>query len=137
MKNKVIIILAIVVILVGLFVKFNLSDENVVEGNEVVLYEFWGNGCPYCIRLNVFLEGMEDKYPSLVVKKYEVWDNQGNNNLMLEMAKAYDVNVEGVPAVFINDKFISGFSTARGEEIEAEIQKCLVEECENPGDRIE
>jgi len=135
-KGMIFIILAVV--LVGAILLYNqFTGTTTYEGSEVVLYEFWGNGCPHCARLNVFLEDMKEKYPSLTVKDYEVWYNKVNNDKMLEMARAYNVNVEGVPAVFINDKFISGFSTSIGEEIEQEIQKCLAEGCVNPGDRLE
>tara|TARA_Y100000034_G_scaffold129475_1_gene186011 strand:+ start:163 stop:573 length:411 start_codon:yes stop_codon:yes gene_type:complete len=135
MKNKWIIVLAIVIVVIFFLVKANLK-EDVIEEGDIVLYEFWGNGCPHCASLDRFLDSIEGKYPDLKIKKYETWYNNKNKQLMLEMGRAYGVNVQGVPAVFINDKFISGFNIEKGNEIEQEIQKCLIEECENPGDRI-
>jgi thiol-disulfide isomerase/thioredoxin len=136
MKKRVIVLILLVVLVGAVFLYNNFTGETTYEGNEVVLYEFWGDGCPHCASLNLFLDKMKGKYPSLVIKKYEVWYNEGNKKIMQDMANAYDVEVKGVPAVFINDRFMAGFSTSIGEEIEREIQKCLVSECINSGDKL-
>lgn len=137
MKKKNIIILIIVIALVFLLAKSTLFNNEIeVDGNEVILYEFWGRECPYCVNLNRFLKSIDGKYPSLVIKDYETWHNSENNQLFHKMAAGYDVEVRGVPTIFIDDKVISGFSDSIAEDIEAEINRCLVENCENPINKV-
>jgi len=118
-----------------IFLFFLLSNFAFAE-EEVVLYEFSKEGCPYCDALDHFLKGIEDDYPNLVIKKYDIQESD-NVELLLKMSKAFDEEVSGVPVVFINNKIIEGFNNQKKEIIEEEIQKCSLEECEDPIDKID
>jgi cytochrome c biogenesis protein CcdA/glutaredoxin len=107
------------------------SSQNTVE-----LYDFYGQGCPHCANLHTFLESIKGNYPSLVVHEKEVYFNKTNQNLMQDMAKAYNTEVKGVPTVFIGNKVFAGFSDAIGQNIEAEIQRCTKEQCISPMERL-
>ena len=45
----------------------NNSDMN----NIIILYEFYGEGCPRCTELNSFLEEHKKSYPNLKINRYE------------------------------------------------------------------
>ena len=105
--------------------------------NEVTLVIFHGEGCPHCANALEFLAEMEEQYPSFIIEEYEVYSSQSNRDLLYSVAEAYDIEVTGVPTMFINDKPLKGFSGAREEEIEEEIIFCLENDCVHPLDFVD
>jgi len=108
------------------------------EGNnEVTLFMFYGQGCPHCGKIELFLNDLEEKYPTLKVERYEVYGNQENRELFENISKAYDTKVVGVPAVFIDNKVVFGFSNSIGDSIENEVKRCVNGTCCSPMDKLE
>jgi len=99
---------------------------------EVHLHLFYGQGCPHCGQLRVFLNEIQPKYPSLIIHEHEVYSDKEGILLFEQMSKNSNVSIEGVPTVFIDDKVIVGFSNSIGESIENEIKRCLGTDCGNP-----
>ncbi len=93
---------------------------------------FYGQGCPHCSTLKSFLVDMENKYPSLKIYPHEVYQDNEERDLFEEMSKNFNVEIKGVPTIFIDDKVIVGFSNAIGDSIEGEINRCLDIDCSNP-----
>lgn len=113
-------------------VSINISDNE----DKVVVYFFWGDGCPHCEEQKPFLEELESKYPEVEVKSFETWKNPENAKLFQEVAKAYDTTARGVPATFIGDEFWVGFADYMGEEMEQKVLYCIENDCVNPGDKL-
>lgn len=118
------------------------STENEVAYNEetdakAVMYYFWGDGCPYCASQKVYLDELKAKYPELEIRAYETWKNSSNANYFQEMAEAYGIKAQGVPATFIGDftPFV-GFSDEMKTEMERQIKFCLENTCTNPSTKI-
>ena len=44
------------------------------EAQPVVLYFFWGDGCPHCAQEKPFLEELKGRYPNLEVRDYEIYN---------------------------------------------------------------
>ncbi len=103
---------------------------------EVVMYYFWGDGCPICGPAEEALNELEEEHPELTVKKFEVYKNQDNADFFERVAEAYDTLARGVPTVFIGEEVIVGFGATQEKEIIDKIEKCLEETCVSPGDRI-
>jgi cytochrome c biogenesis protein CcdA/glutaredoxin len=99
--------------------------------HDVDLALFYGKGCPHCASEEAWLEGIQEKYPTLEVHSYEVYFNDENRKLMMEMAEAYGVEIGGVPTTFIHGKVITGFSDRLAESIEQEIIYCMENECQS------
>lgn len=117
-------------------VKSNKDEET----SNVFVYFFWGDGCPHCAEEKPFLEDLEEKYPELEVKMFEVYRDQGNQELFKEMAQAYGTQARGVPGTFIGDLDpIVGFGSVEttGKQIESMIKTCIEQGCIDPGSRIE
>lgn len=118
------------------------SDERFNEGadfdseKKVVVYFFWGDGCPHCSDQRSAMSAWFDKYPDLEIKTYETWANADNREILESLAKAYDTSVQGVPMTFIGDKYWVGFASDYETEMTAKIDECLAKKCENPGKRI-
>ena len=126
---KKLVLLSLLMLLV---IPFAFSEDNKVE-----LYVFHGQGCPHCAKMLDFLDEMQDKYPSLEIKEYEVYFNRDNQKLFQQMADAFETEIQGVPTVFIDERVIVGFSDTLGNSIEQEIQRCADEGCISPVEKIQ
>ena len=132
-KKSLITGLIILEIITSLFlINAENSEEDSTYENEIILYQFYGQGCPHCSAESKFLEEMQQKYSSLEVKEYEIYFNEENRKLFKDMAESYKTEIKGVPTIFIDDRVIVGFSNSLEKDIENEIQKCLKEKCTDP-----
>lgn len=118
--------------------EINSNDAPSVSlGSEkIVIYFFWGDGCPYCDKQKEAMKSWANKYPNIEIKDYETWNNQGNRATLESMAASYGTSVQGVPMTFIGDKYWVGFSESLGTEMENKLKECSDKYCEDPGKRI-
>jgi len=100
-------------------------------GNPIVVYFFWGDGCPHCAEQKPFLDSLKQKYPLLEVKMFETWYNGENAELFQQMAESFGTSVQGVPTTFIGNKYWVGFADYMKPEIEDYIEYCLENGCTN------
>lgn len=115
-----------------LFFYFYFSFS-LAQTNEVNLYFFWGEGCPHCAHEKPFLESLKSKYPQLKIYDFEVWHNQKNRDLLIEVGKKLNIEVSGVPLTIINDQAIIGYynDQTTGKQIEDLVIKCLNSSCKD------
>ncbi len=128
MKIKIGLIIGLLLILTA---SFALADNN-TDVNKVYLDLFYGQGCPHCSQLRLFLDKISPNYPNLIIHEHEVYSNREELKLFEKMSKDFNTPIQGVPAVFVNNKVIVGFSNSIGETIESTIKDCLKESCDNP-----
>jgi len=131
---KKLLLIVLLLFLIGPFIS-HAAEQG--KDNEVVLFMFYGQGCPHCGKMELFLNDLEEKYPALRVEKYEVYNNQDNRELFEDMASAYDTEIVGVPAVFIDNKVVFGFSNSISNSIENDVKRCLTEACCSPMDKLD
>ncbi|NWF74991.1 MAG: hypothetical protein HXY53_00215 [Nitrospirae bacterium] len=112
--------------------KIKIPNTILTNQGKIVLYFFWGDGCPHCKVEKIFLNEMKKKYPSLEIKDYEVWYSQKNASLLKKMAEAYYLQASGVPVTFIGEKAFVGFSEQSKKEIAKAIENCLSKPCVEP-----
>jgi thiol-disulfide isomerase/thioredoxin len=93
--------------------------------NTVDLYFFWSTDCPHCIAAHPFLNNLKREYPWLRVHSYETSGNIKNSQLYAQYAKRHGRDTSFVPAFFIGDKMIIGFSSI--QTTGAEIRKVINE----------
>lgn len=130
MSYKFNYLIILVVILSILMLSFTPSFGE--SKKSVILYFFWGEGCPYCEKQKVYLNSLKNKYPQLEIKDYEVWHNQAPRELLITMSKAYGINPNGIPVTFIGDKSFIGFNNDIATKIEQTLKLCLKNKCEDP-----
>ena len=99
----------------------------------VVLYFFWGEGCPHCELQKPFLEELAQRHDHLVVRSYEVYHSLDNRALLLEMASALGFSVSGVPTTIVGERYWVGFSDAVAQQIEEHVVECGVAGCPDLG----
>ncbi len=103
---------------------------------KVVVYYFWGEGCPQCVIQREFLDEIEDKYPEVEIKSFETWRVPANYQIFSRVAQAYGITPRGVPTTFIGDRHWIGFSSALGSQMEEKINHCISNDCTSPGQKV-
>jgi len=140
MKKVTILAVLLLIALVGAIFIFATKPDSVgaatISGEQVVVYEFYGQGCPHCAKMNTWWEKIKPQYPDLVVVQHEVYKNKTNRELFGTVSEAYGKKMGGVPTIFIGDKRIVGFSAALGDQIEKEIKNCLENGCVSPEEKL-
>ncbi len=138
-----IVVIAIFAVLIGsvFILGFNDFDAStgsaVTDGKKVVMYVFYGKGCPHCSRLNTFLEDIKQIYPNLEVIFIDTYFDEEGRKLFQDMSESFNTPIQGVPTTFIDDKVIVGFSNSLAASLEQEIHRCSAEGCVSPEDKIE
>ena len=103
------------------------------EGNPVVVYMFWGEGCPHCAGAKAFFEKISPKYPELEFRFYEIYIEVENQEKFIKMAEAFGFEAWGVPTIFIGDRYWEGYAPSLDAEIEGVIQECIENGCKDAG----
>lgn len=135
--GKIFIALTLLLVLLPTFATVNAQEE-VVTDKKVNVYFFWGEGCPHCEKEKVFLDKLEEKYPEVEVKEYEVWSNPDNLDLMKQFAKELDIDVRGVPFTVVGEEYVIGWLSDEysGKQLEEAVECVLSGECEDIGENI-
>lgn len=87
-----------------------LAEGPVVTRNSppISAVYFFGEVCSHCEKVKPVLAEMEEKYPDLVLKRLEVYNNNENREKLLVMSQAAGIRTPGVPVIFIGDRVLSG-----------------------------
>ncbi|MCC6298190.1 MAG: hypothetical protein IT314_02750 [Anaerolineales bacterium] len=109
------------------------ADAPIQAAHPVVIYYFWGDGCPHCATTWKFWEEVGRQYPTLEIRDYEVWYSQENRELFSRMATAYGFEPSGVPTIFIGDRYWVGSSEQIHTEIARTIEECARDGCRDAG----
>ncbi|MBN1325705.1 cytochrome c biogenesis protein [Candidatus Falkowbacteria bacterium] len=131
-KFSITAIFLVVVVLVIFFSSNSYAQDIIEKPNDIHLHMFYGQGCPHCGSLKLFLDSIKDKYSSLIIHEHEVYQNQQERELFERMSKDFNAPIEGVPTVFIDDRIFVGFSNAIGVSMENQIKRCLEINCSDP-----
>ena len=114
--------------LIVLFVFLNLSLVY-AENDTVHIYVFHSQGCPHCANAQLFLDGLEETYPSLETHRYELHVSD-NYYLLAEYCDACNVRMpDYVPIFFIDGHKYESLSNTVKDQIRLEVEKCLVDDC--------
>jgi thiol-disulfide isomerase/thioredoxin len=137
--------LALILISSALLGLWAAASPSPGEGNPpavqetVSAYLFWGEGCSLCEREMRFLSRLQERYPGLTVRSYEVWRNQSNLRFFEDMCKAYGLTeIPGVPTLFIGEDFIIGYRSdeTTGKQIEELVKLCISRGCLDPIEKL-
>jgi glutaredoxin len=118
------LILWLTVFVAGIFF---LASPSIAQEDQVTVHFFWGQGCPHCAKEKEFLRELKDEYPQVVIKDYEI--GQDNNaKLLQEAGEKLDVQIPGVPFTIIGEHYVVGYHNDQttGQKIEEHI-KCAIE----------
>ena len=71
---------------------------------------FWGIGCPHCAKVEPYIDQLEKKYPDVNFKRYEVYKDRNNAELLLQRYRSFNVSgdKQGIPAAFVGQEYFIG-----------------------------
>ena len=104
--------------------------------NEVVIYIFWGDGCPHCAKAKPVLEDLAKNHPTVKLYEFEIYNSQANQELFAQFGEVYGFTPRYVPTILIGEKMWEGYSDEFTQEITAEVEKCLAETCGDKGNPL-
>jgi len=101
--------------------------------HQIVIYLFWGNGCPHCAEAKPFLENLAVENPNIIIREYEVWYIQENCDLFVKMAAAYGFEPKYVPTIMVGDRYWEGYTDEIAVQIKSTIEQCAKNGCRDRG----
>lgn len=91
-----------------LFLSFFLPKNLFAKEDIVCVVYFTGVGCPHCAKTEPVVDELLEKYPNLVVIKYEIYQRKENAPLLYEYNEKYGSGL-GIPLlIFGKDEFLIG-----------------------------
>ena len=99
------------------------------DQKDVVLYFYWGDGCPHCAAAKPIVEEWQAAYPTLEVRSGEVWNDQVAQAEFVAMADRHGFQAQYVPTFFLGDQHWTGWNDTIAAEVEAAVQQCAAEGC--------
>ncbi len=100
----------------------------------VVIYFFWGDGCPHCAAAKPFLAELSQRYPNVTIRDFEVWNHPENREPFVQMTAKYGFEPTAVPTIFIGDKYWVGYAEdPYAREIETTVAACAAGGCPDAG----
>lgn len=105
----------------------SLRGENIDNSFEKVeINYFYKVGCHFCTQEKIFLDEMEDKYPNLIINRFDVYKE---SKLLKEFYLQYDIPEKywgATPITFTEEDYFLGFNKdTTGIKIENCIVNCL------------
>jgi len=127
-----------IILIVFLTLIINLVPKPVLA-ETVELYFFHGQGCPVCVQAQIFLGKLSADYPNVKIKSFEVFYNQENKNVYLNLGRVYNLDVKEipVPVILIGEKSFIGYNSAISSNIKQVAIKCLSQGCISPIEKLE
>lgn len=98
------------------------------QTEKIEIYFFYSNTCPHCKKEKEFLTTIDEKYPEIDIKEYEVIDNPENKKILSDFYDKYQVPEKDrgwVPVTFTPNKYFIGFNEQTAQEIEGCLKECL------------
>ncbi len=89
----------------------------------VVVYWFWGDGCPVCDDQKGFIEELAGT-PETDVVALEVYDDAENRQLFREIVDEYNIQREAVPTTVIDTEYWIGDSPEIRDAIRDTVANC-------------
>ena len=124
-KNKWVVICAVALgLLLATLEGYSVDAAGTAE-NPVVIYFFWGDGCPHCAEAKPFLADLAQRYPGVQVCDFEVWYVPENSELFQIMAAGHGFEPRAVPTFLVGSQHWVGFNDQVAREIESYVANCV------------
>jgi len=115
MKQKLIISIIFVLVLVSLTSAVDQKYLDKVKELEGDFNLFYSSTCPHCHEEIVYLKTIESNYSDVNFNYFEVSTSQENYQLYSAFAEIYNTSSNGVPRTFVNNKCFIGYDSGNGE----------------------
>lgn len=100
------------------------------ETEQVRMFVFWGEGCPHCDEQKPFLRELEQRYPELEIREFEVFRTDAHHQLFIALSVAHGIEPGSVPTTFVG----GGAWVGDGPQIRREMEATIRQEIAALGD---
>jgi cytochrome c biogenesis protein CcdA len=118
----------------AVFALFFIGAPAAQAADDLDVVFFHGQGCGHCAKSEELLEFIAHENPEVKIRSYEVYFNDDYRDLMFEFGREYDVDVSGVPMIFVGNAVISGH---KPDLLISTIERCLEIGCISALERVE
>jgi len=66
-----------------------LAQSSAAKQHKVVIYLFWGDGCPHCAAAKPFLNELTQRYANAELRAYEVWYVPKNQDIFKKKGTSF------------------------------------------------
>lgn len=120
------LLVAGMVVAAGLFAAPLRAAPRAQQMEPVTVYFFWGDGCPHCAAAKPFLADLAARYPSVVIRDYEVWKHPDHRETFFQITAKYGFEPTAVPTIFVGDRYWIGYAEEPyAREIEEAVAACV------------
>lgn len=90
--------------------------------DKINIYLFYGKGCEHCTNFLNFMNDISPEYAQYFnVITFEIYGDKENSKFLKTLAELIGVESDGVPFVFIGDKYWNGYSDEYNDSIKEAI----------------
>lgn len=102
----------------------DLSKGSSTQINETLtIYLFKRSTCPHCSNALSFFKSIQNDYPYIEIKAYEVTKDDNNKLLQLVAEKMNDGTINAVPYIVIGSNYsLNGYGASKDEELKNTIK---------------
>ena len=102
-----------------------------VAAEPPILYFFWGEGCPHFEYEKMFFDVLQQDYPQLEIRLFEICIHPEFAILADALGKTRHLNASGVPITFLGNWGNVGFESfeTTGVQIAEQVKRCLQDDC--------
>lgn len=79
------------------------------EAAPVYISFFYGDGCPHCAKEARFLQKLQQEFPNVQIKAFEIYNHPQNAELLSKVSQKLNIRISGVPLVIIGEETITGY----------------------------
>ena len=120
MPSLLIVVLSVFLLLAG----GAQAQGSGAEAENVRMLVFWGVGCPHCDNQKPFLRELEERYPELEIREFEVFRTDAHHQLFIALSIAHGIEPGSVPTTFVGGRSWVG----DGPRIRSEMEQAIREE---------
>ncbi|MGO0577886.1 glutaredoxin family protein [Ornithinimicrobium panacihumi] len=85
------------------------STSQTAPDETIVIEYYYGEECPVCAITGPVLDQLAEEIPGVQVVEREVWHDEAARAVLEQRAEAYNVDVTGVPVIFVGERAWVGF----------------------------
>jgi thiol-disulfide isomerase/thioredoxin len=98
---------------------------------KLVIYFFWGDGCPHCAEAKPIFESLAKNNPRIDLKMYEIYYVEENQELFAKFGERFGMTPKYIPTFFIGDRYWEGWSDQLQADVLTAVNNCLLSGCED------
>ncbi|NTV35874.1 MAG: thioredoxin family protein [Anaerolineaceae bacterium] len=112
------------------------AQTSTPQPEQVIIYLFWGDGCPHCEAAKPILKRIAERFPNVEIRDYEVFNSPENREILKKMAAGFGFDATAVPTIFVGELHWQGWSDPTAKEVETAVQACATSGCMQKGAEI-